>query len=247
MRRDHELRRVTKGIENRTKEAKVVSIKDCKDCDRERDCNNKINLGCGYKHFQPIKDPGNGVITYLKREYFKICKERKKPGARPPLDEPIKNLLTKEDGARQIIKDFPVLTECKKRLVDIIQIDDKSYEYRPKYDGAFQEEKYKKYIFCEVKGYGIESNGVLSAITAAQFVKNDARFEKERSKFYYIGGGWPTSSGPSEKGLTREYFLSNRMVRPYVLWAESKGYVTFYGVGDITDMLDDIKKYCSQE
>lgn len=104
-----------------------------------------------------------------------------------------------------------------------------------KFDGAFRINK--KCILYEIKGYGDNTNDVLSAIMAAQMSKETKRFKN--SFYYYIG----VNSSKSSAGLKREDFFDKERVKiyPYVEWAESKYFIKFYGIVDIDRLLKEIK------
>ena len=202
--------------------------------------------GCGFQHFDRIDDTHNRAIRFLKDEYFRLCAERRKgPGGRIPIDGPFKKLFLTE--AKKIVKGFPQLKELQiKELTSTIEIKGQKYKFQVKCDGAFHFSDRKsasKYIFYELKGYGDDTNSILSAITAAQLIGKVATFQQHR--YYYIGVGSPLVA--ARGGLRREhFFLQNRAkVAPYVRWAESKGIIQFYGIRDVIDLLRHIKEYCS--
>ena len=146
------------------------------------------------------------------------------------------------EKAKDIIPDFPVLKELQpKDLTDKINIGGHDYQFQLKCDGAFSFND--RYIFYEIKGYGDDTNSILSAITAAQLSTYIKKFKDH--KYYYLGG----NSSIAKTGLKREehFLLEKRYkVAPYIKWAEEKGFIKFYGIADLRDMLNDIKQYCEQ-
>lgn len=110
-------------------------------------------------------------------------------------------------------------------------------ELKVKSDGAFEVQTRGKtvYIFYELKGYGDNSNDILSAITAAQLVKEMPKF-KNSSLYYYIG----VNSNREKSGFTRKSL--GKAIEPYIKWAESKEFLWFYGIVEIGEILTDIRK-----
>ena len=85
---------------------------------------------------------------------------------------------------------------------------------------------------------------ILSAITASQLLKEDTKFKNHR--FYFMG-----INGANKKnihGVTREGFFDpkSRKITPYTKWAENKGFITFYGILNMTDFLEDIASYLNE-
>jgi len=212
-----------------------------KRCSRGNKCNNIIGCsGCSYQHFDKIKDDGNLAIIFLKNEYFELCsKKRKGTGGRVALDPVFRTLLLE---ARKFIDGFPSLKEMQyNELIDSINIGGEEYQFQVKCDGAFKFQD--KYIFFEIKGYGDDTNCVLSAITAANLTMLSKKFHKHR--YYYIGLG----SSLTKDGLKRIDFFNKKRVKiaPYVKWAEENQLIKFYGIRDIDGLLVDIKHYCENE
>lgn len=161
------------------------------------------------------------------------------PGGRVAIDGPFKKLVLSE--AKKILPGFPDLIELKiDKLTDFIEIEGQQHRFQIKCDGAFRFNN--KYIFYELKGYGDDTNSILSAITAAQLIGYVPKFFQRQ--YYYIGIG---SNLAEAKGLKREhFFLPNRVkIAPYVYWAENMGIIRFYGIRDIDVLLTEIKRYCS--
>jgi len=209
-----------------------------KRCSRGNDCNNDIGCsGCSYQHFDKIKDEGNPAIIFLKKEYFELClKKRKGTGGRVALDPVLRTLLL---DARKFVDGFPTLREMQNyELVDSIDIGGETYQFQVKCDGAFEFQD--KYVFFEIKGYGDDTNCVLSAITAANLLMLSNKFHKH--KYYYIGLG----TSVTQDGLKRQDFFNIKRLKiaPYVKWAEINQLIKFYGIRDINDLLVDIKDYC---
>jgi hypothetical protein len=117
-----------------------------------------------------------------------------------------------------------------------LTINDERLLFKAKFDGGFEMDG--KYIFYEVKGYGDNTNDVLSAITAAQLLKTIPKYRN--SKYYYIG----ISSGlkSAEGGLQRTQLTDRKRTKiyPYVKWAETKNFLKFFGIVDIEDLLKEI-------
>ncbi len=209
-------------------------------CSRANECESYMKIGCkgcGFQHFNRVKNV-NEAINLLKDEYFNLCSERKTTSGRIALDAPMKKLVL--ENARELIPGFPEVKELKSQHIrSSIEINGEIIDYEIKCDGAF--EFNDKYVFYELKGYGDGTNDILSAITASQLLKEDPKFQNY--KFYYIG----VSSGKkgNEKGLTRKSFFDpkRRKVTPYTKWAESKGFIKFYGIVNVLDFLEDIKNY----
>ncbi len=213
-------------------------------CSRGDECNIRETVtcrGCGFQHFDRIDDSESDILVFLKDRYFQLClKNRKGSGGRVALDQVFKELVLKE--AKKYIKGFPELEELEdKDLNDTVKIGDKHYKYRVKSDSSFKFNG--KHIFVEIKGSGNDTNSILSAITAAQLVKSGERFN-DNYKYYYLG----CMSTVSRVGLTRANLLEEKRTKisPYVRWAEGKGFIKFYGIRDIEQLLKDIKEFCSQ-
>ncbi len=215
-------------------------------CSRKNKCKSTVGCkGCGFKHFDLIKSNNNQAIEFIKGEYFDLCSQRRNgQGARIPLDAPFKKFILEK--AKEIIPGFPALEELMpNELTDKIIINGKEYTFRIKCDGAFSfgKDKDKKYIFIEIKGYGDDTNSILSAITAAQLSYHVEKFKNH--KYYYLG----SNSSIVTTGLRRENrFLDVKRykVTPYIMWAEFENFIKFYGILDLEEMLEDIKQYCEQ-
>ncbi|RKY09735.1 MAG: hypothetical protein DRP65_07485 [Planctomycetota bacterium] len=216
-------------------------------CSRQDECESTVEVGCkgcGFKHFDQIESNNNQAIEFIKNEYFNLCSlNRRGPGGRVSLDSPFKKFILEQ--ANQIIQGFPGLKALKpNELTDKIIIDHKEYEFQIKCDGAFSfsppDKNTTKYIFVEIKGYGDDTNSILSAITAAQLSCHVEKFKNH--KYYYLG----SNSAKATTGLKREdHFLNQRYkVATYIKWAESKRFIKFYGILDLEEMLNDIRQYC---
>jgi len=202
-------------------------------CSKWKDCESYKKIGCkgcGYQHFDKI-DLNNEALLFLDENYFKLCSEmRAGTGGRIALDEPMRKLILEKAG--DIFSDFPPVEKLESSsLRSNLLINNEEVEYEIKCDGAFSFEN--KYIFYELKGYGMDTNSILSAITASNLVKEDTKYLNHC--YYYMGCC----------RLRREdYFNSkSRKVTPYIKWAESKNILKFYGILDILDFLEDIKNY----
>jgi hypothetical protein len=213
-------------------------------CSRWNECHcyNTVGCnGCGFQHFDRIEDIGNRAIQFLKEEYFNLCSKRRKgTGGRVAIDDAFKNLVLSE--AKKILPGFPDLIALPvDNLTDFIEIEGQQHKFQLKCDGAFTFGN--KYIFYEIKGYGDDTNSILSAITAAQFIGYGTKFLKRQ--YYYIGIGSPLAE--AKKGLKREHFFLPKRVKiaPYIYWAENMGIIHFYGIRDVILLLTEIKRYCS--
>lgn len=154
--------------------------------------------GCGYQHFDIILETraDNETLQSLGKEYFALCSTgKRKRGGRIALDEPLRNLFRRRlpEGAEKLPSEEEELT-----------INGERVRLKPKFDGAFEVEG--KYIFYEVKGYGDNTNDVLSAIMAAQLLKMVPKYRQ--SPYYYIGvtsgkKGNEGGGGGADKGLPR--------------------------------------------
>jgi hypothetical protein len=202
-------------------------------CFRWSDCRllRKIGCsGCGFQHFAKILEgnKSNKLLKALGNKYFHLCsKQRKGTGGRISLDKPIKELFMEK------IPELKELSSLRETLI----INQEDIVFEIKCDGGFE---YKgKYIFYEIKGYGDNTNDILSAITAAQLSKEIPKYKD--SLYYYIG----ISSGERDYkgGLKRNAFLDEKRIKvgPYVKWAENKGLLKFYGIVDIVELLEEIK------
>jgi hypothetical protein len=209
-------------------------------CSRGDDCEscNPVGCsGCGFQHFDLVESAGSQAIDFLKQEYFLICsKNRKGHGGRVSLDSSFKELVKK---AKDVIEGFPKITELteSKDLTDKLCVGGRQCDFQVKCDCSFSFNH--KHIFVEIKGYGDDTNSILSAITAAQLVSCGTNFTTHR--YYYLG----STSSVAKNGLSRQNFLDEKRtkVTPYVRWAEDKGFIKFYGVRDIEQMLKDIRDY----
>lgn len=203
-------------------EAKCSRWKDCLSFKRNENCH-----GCSFQHFEKILDghKDNKTLKFLGNQYFDlISKRRKGIGGRIALDKPIEELF---------LSSFPELEPLDSKKVRI-KLDDDEEDFEVKADGAFQ--AHNTYIFYEVKGYGDNTNDILSAITAAQLLKEVPKFKD--SYYYYIGA--MTSISPY--GLERKDFFDEKRtkVAPYVKWAEGKKFLKFYGIVDIELLIKEV-------
>jgi len=189
--------------------------------------------GCGFQHFEKIikAHDDNYTLRSLGEKYFKRCSDperRKGTGGRIALDEPIKKLL---------LERLPYLRQVSaSELKSKLTVKMEEVDFKPKYDVAL--EANGKYVFIEVKGYGDNTNDILSAITAAQLLKEIPKYKS--SLYYYVG----SSSGKYPGGMKREHLHDKTRLKiyPYVRWAESKGFIKFYGIVDINPLLEEIKR-----
>jgi len=190
---------------------------ECKSFKKLSDC-----VGCGFKHFENLLKKSkktNEILEYLKKEYFKLCSEkRQKRGQRIPIDGPIKNLFKKEFSELEEIN-------AKNLKIEVKLPDGRKFEIPIKCDGAFYSKDKNVYVFYEVKGYGMDTNSILSAITSFQLLKMDKKYRN--SECFYIGC--------AEAGKLKK--------SPYVKWAEANGILKFYEIVNIKEMIDYLKQY----
>ena len=201
-------------------------------CSRWSDCKSFRTIGCngcGFQHFDKVikANKENHSINYIGDEYFKSCQSRLGTGGRIALDKPIEKLIRNEMPTLNVFK-----PEAK-----TINIEGKEISLKLKYDLAL--ESRGKYIFIEIKGYGDNTNDILSAITAAQAVKLITEYKKSNSFYYYLG----INSAIDPTGLTRDSFFNKKRTKiyPYIIWAESRNILKFYGIVDIDLLLEEIK------
>ena len=203
-------------------------------CSRYDKCASYALIGCSgccFQHFDNIlvNHPGNEALRYLGDQFYARCSVRRHgQGGRLSLDTPIRELfLCRIPELKRIpIQDLRVE----------LPVDGQKVRFEVKCDGALRSDG--TCIFYEVKGYGDDTNGVLSTITAAQLLRQIPKYR--RSVYYYIG----ISSAIHKGGLTREDFFNEGRTRvsPYVKWAESRGILRFYGIVDIEDVLEEVKR-----
>ena len=205
------------------------------ECSRFNNCNSYSLIGCngcGFRHFEKIMNasPGNKDIEFLADRFFILCSEQRRgPGGRVALDKPIKELILTRIPALQEIpsRELKVKLNCGTNQID----------FKIKCEGGFYANQ--KYFLYEVKGYGDNTNDILSAITAAQLMREVPKFKD--AFYYYIG----ISSGTrnNKHGLTRDAFFDSKRykVSPYTIWAEKKELLKFYGILSIESLLQEIK------
>jgi hypothetical protein len=109
---------------------------------------------------------------------------------------------------------------ARNELQDTVVVGGRTIPYGVKCDGAYQVGK--KYVFLEVKGYGFDSNSILSAITAAQMVSCGRKFGNGKSSYFYLGGY-----------VSREDFHGKGKMCAYVKWAEAQGFISFHGILEV--------------
>ena len=121
---------------------------------------------------------------------------------------PFKNLILEK--AKELISDFPELKKIEsKDLRTTLKINGKPIDYEIKCDGAFCFKN--KRVFFELKGYGDNTNDVLSAITASQLLIEIPKYKNSRS--YYIGNG--SAKKGNEGVMMRDHFpLAKRKLIP---------------------------------
>jgi hypothetical protein len=202
----------------------------CEAFRKQEDC-----FGCSYQHFELLlkAQEGKRFLKDVGDKLFQASSKRKQRGGR--MDKPIREAIS--DLFVEQLNAFQIKPLSHKELKG--QIDDIGKELTVKSDGAFQVQTGDKivYIFYELKGYGDNSNDVLSAITAAQLVKEMPKFKD--SLYYYIG----VTSSKCKSGFTRQSLIKG--IKPYIEWAESKDFIWFYGIVEIDELLADIRKRLS--
>ncbi len=196
-------------------------------CTRQNDCHLTVTCdGCGFQHFDKVIEANRekDSICYIGDEYFKLCQGRRGTGGRIALDKAIEKFVRKEIPTINVFKPEAKAINIKRKKVSL----------KPKYDLAL--ESRGMYIFIEIKGYGDDTNSILSAITAAQGVKLITEY---RNSFYYYLG---INSGIGT-GLTRASFFNEKRTKvyPYVIWAEETNMLKFYGIVDIDCLIKEIK------
>lgn len=205
-------------------------------CDHWQDCSSFKQLencgGCSFQHFEKILKghKNNKTLQILGDSYFRLISERRKGiGGRIALDKPMRDLFRTQLPELEVISS----RELKVKLF--------GKDFKPKADGAFRVKNSKNTcIFYELKGYGDNTNDVLSAISAAQLLKEVPKFKN--SFYYYLGS---SRSNKYPFGLERKSFFENKKigVAPYVKWAENKGFLKFYGIADIESFLDEVRSH----
>jgi hypothetical protein len=189
-------------------------------------------FGCSYQHFELLlkAHANRGFLKDVGDRLFEASSKRTRQGDR--MDKPIREAIDKSFIKK--LGEFRIRELTDKELKGhIVSIGE---ELKVKSDGAFEVQIGDKtvYIFYEIKGYGDNSNDILSAITAAQLAKEIPKFKD--SLYYYIG----VNSGKSKSGFTRESLAKG--IRPYIKWAERKNLMRFYGIVEIDELFQDIRK-----
>lgn len=201
-------------------------------CSRWKKCkagkNPKIGCyGCGFKHFENIlnENKENKMLQFLAEKFFDLCSERQNRGGRIALDKPINELL---------IKEIQELNELN--IEDLtLTINGEEVNFKVKCDGKFEYNKI--YFFYEVKGLGEGSNDILSAITAAQLLKEAIG---SNYHYYYIG----ITRNNSNNAFRNK---KKSKIYPYVKWAENKGFLKFYSIVDIQELVNEIKQVINKK
>lgn|GEM_PF-2722320 len=190
-------------------------------CSRASECKRQGKppcFGCGFQHFDEwFTEKGKPrQIRGIWRDYFRLIqRKRGTAGGRIPLDKPINSWFSKRRGWREMKGN---------ELRDKVVIRGRSIPYDVKCDGAYQVGR--RYVFLEVKGYGFDSNSILSAITAAQMVSFGQKFGNGRSSYFYLGGL-----------ASRARFHGEGKACAYVKWAETQGFIHFYGIGQVNGVI----------
>jgi hypothetical protein len=189
--------------------------------------------GCGFKHFDRILEDNhiNEILSFIGDKHFRLCSTgNRSRGGRVALDQPVRELFK--------ARFFPRAKEISPSE-EILPINGDSVKFKAKYDGGFCSDG--KYFFYEIKGYGDNTNDVLSAISAAQLLKTLDKYRN--SAYFYIGIS--TGKKGYETKLHRSSFLDPKRTKiyPYVRWAESRGLLKFYGIVDIDDLVREASKF----
>ena len=204
-------------------------------CSRYDKCNSYTLIGCrgcGFQHFEKIimNHPENETLRSLGDTFYIQCSTRRHgQGGRVSLDASIKELL---------LRRIPELKQMPVQALRVkLPINGENVRFEVKCDGAL--ESGGTHVFYEIKGYGDNTNDVLSAIMAAQLLREIPNYRD--SVYYYIG---ISSAMVNKGGLTRNDFFDGKRTKisPYVKWAESKGFLKFYGIVDIEDLLEEVKR-----
>lgn len=203
-------------------------------CNRYKECQYYYTMyschGCGYQHFDKIlvSHPQIESLKEIGDEYFNLCsKDRKGPGGRIAIDKPFRKFIKEKfAGKLQSMESIEYKTS--------IVVKNEELKFKVKHDGAYKyvdSRKKEHFFFFEIKGYGDNSNDLLSAITASQILKKTEKFNN--AYYFYFG----ISSGKSGKsGMSR----SDNEGNPYIKWAESEEFLEFYGIVDIELLINRI-------
>jgi len=203
-------------------------------CSRYDKCNSYTQIGCsgcGFQHFEKIlmNHLENETLRSLGDTFYIQCSARRHgQGGRVALDASIEELF---------LRIIPELKQVPVQALRVkMPINGQNVSFEVKYDGAL--ESSGTYVFYEVKGYGDNINNVLSAIMAAQLLREIPNYRNPL--YYYIG---ISSAKVNKVGLTRNDFFDEKRTKisPYVKWAESKSFLKFYGIVDIGDLLEEVK------
>lgn len=181
--------------------------------------------GCGYKHIEKVVNESKiKPIKKIGEVYFKLVSERRRgTGGRIPLDESLKLVLKEE------IPQLEELTANELRAE--LEINGDKVRFKVKCDLAFKIAD--QLILIEVKNAGNDTNSILSAITAAQVARHDPKFKN--ALFYYIGGGQSRADLINKKRAG---------IYPYVMFAEKRGIIKFYGLKDFEEFIQELKSLC---
>ncbi len=191
-------------------------------CSLAEKCEHKLNprcYGCGFQHFDEVHDASsnNEVVKALWSRYFELVqRSRRSTGSRIPLDEVLRDWLEKKTGWVMCQGD-----ELRDRTAE------HDIPFKAKCDACFRK-KDGRYVLLEVKGYGMDTNSILSAITAAMLVSNGKKFGGDRSAFYYLSVG-VGSRGGTHHAIGHSDFAAN----PYVTWAEKHRFISFIGLPEL--------------
>lgn len=138
--------------------------------------------GCGFQHYADVLKAHGNILSVkeIGDRYFKYIPEHRgvregkvSTGGRVAIDVPLREFMENKLPQLQSI-------ERKKLTLHL-----KGENFIPKADGIFKTKNASKYLFYEIKGYGDDTNSILSAITAAKLLS--LVDEKIDSYYYYIG------------------------------------------------------------
>jgi len=210
-------------------EGRCARASECAFFAKHQEC-----FGCGFQHFPrvvPGSVPQSRHLQTLSEDYFRRCSTREGKGGRITVDSSLKALLSKElDG---------LLHPERPEFEHTILIHNEPVRFRIKCDAAYRLRN-DHHIFIEMKGYGDDTNGVLSAIMAAQFAKMALA---SKSHFFIIG----VSAAGRQDGILSSDYLNERHIglSPYCRWAEARDYARFFGIREIRDVIEEIKLVAS--
>ncbi len=207
---------------------------------REEECKAPC-YGCSYKHFENIKSrireqlpqEAKAPFDRMDDEFFSASSRRQGQNRRAYIDRHLKEFL------RELLKFKELKFEELNNISTEIEVGEQFLSLKPKYDMAFSVNGID--IFIEFKGYGADTNSILSAITAAQVLKESTKYTNGQNlRYYYIG----IITQSDTQGTFHN--KNHSSITPYVEWAENKGILKFYSSYDIEKLIDDILRTASE-